>query len=197
MGGSAGADPAGAAPLEEFDKLWEAALIEYVGKEATPPKDIVAWTLDRDLINPADRALDVRVLVTREQLSSLAQSLDQVVQALMRAQVTQGQFFEALQSVSGQAMKRPDDIGGAATLAESGLLPAFIQSLPYKSDILSLTDDMFASMTAEQRSQLEWSVLAKLDQYRTINEQVDAWFRLNDTDPDQDLVYPLHLDYLP
>lgn len=203
MGGSAGADTAGAAdavgaaPLEEFDKLWEAALIEYVGKEATPPKDIVAWTLDRDLINPADRALDVRVLVTREQLSSLAQSLDQVVQALMRAQVTQGQFFEALQSVSGQTMKRPDDIGGAATLAESGLLPAFIQSLPYKSDILSLTDDMFASMTAEQRSQLEWSVLAKLDQYRTINEQVDAWFRLNDTDPDQDLVYPLHLDYLP
>ena len=145
----------------------------------------------------SDRALDVRVLVTREQLSSLAQSLDQVVQALMRAQVTQGQFFEALQSVSGQAMKRPDDIGGAATLAESGLLPAFIQSLPYKSDILSLTDDMFASMTAEQRSQLEWSVLAKLDQYRTINEQVDAWFRLNDTDPDQDMVYPLHLDYLP
>jgi hypothetical protein len=194
MGGSAGS---AAAPLEELDKLWEAALIEYVGKEATPPKDIVAWTLDRDLINPADRSLEVRVLVTREQLSSLAQSLDQVVQALMRAEVTQGQFFEALQSVSGQAMKRPDEIGGAATLAESGLLPAFIQSLPYKSDILSLTDDMFASMTAEQRSQLEWSVLAKLDQYRTINEQVDAWFRLNDTDPDQDLVYPLHIDYLP
>lgn len=193
MGGSA----AESAPLEEFDKLWEAALIEYVGKEATPPKDIVAWTLDRDLINPADRSLEVRVLVTREQLSSLSQSLDQVVQALMRAQVTQGQFFEALQSVSGQAMKRPDEIGGAATLAQSGLLPAFIQSLPYKSDILSLTDDMFASMTAEQRSQLEWSVLAKLDQYRTINEQVDAWFRLNDTDPDQDLVYPLHIDYLP
>ncbi|MDY0222613.1 MAG: vWA domain-containing protein [Desulfobacterium sp.] len=197
VSGSAGDDGVGAVPLKEFDKLWEAALIEYVGKEATPPKDIVAWTLDRDLINPADRSLDVRVLVTREQLSSLSQSLDQVVQALMRAQVTQGQFFEALQSVSGQAMKRPDDIGAAATLAKSGLLPAFIQSLPYKSDILSLTDDMFASMTTEQRSQLEWSVLAKLDQYRTINEQVDAWFRLNDTDPDQDLVYPLHLDYLP
>ena len=26
---------------------------------------------------------------------------------------------------------------------------------------------------------------------------VDAWFSLNDTDPDQDLVYPLHIDYLP
>lgn len=188
---------AAAAPLAEMDKLWEAALIEYVGKEANPPKDIVAWALDRDLVNPADKALDVRVLVTREQLSSLSQSLDQVVQAVMRAEVTQGQFFEALQGVAGQAMKRPEDLGGSVRLADTGLLPAFIQSLPYKSDILSLTDDMFASMTAEQRSQLEWSILAKLDQYRTINEQVDAWFRVNDTDPDQDLVYPLHLDYLP
>ncbi|SHF27761.1 von Willebrand factor type A domain-containing protein [Desulfacinum infernum DSM 9756] len=186
-----------AAPLAEFDKLWEAALIEYVGKEAAPPKDIVAWTLDRDLVNPANKALEVRVLVTREQLSTLAQTLDQVVQALMRAEVTQGQFFDALQSVAGQAMKRPEDLGGAVRLADTGLLPAFIQSLPYKSDILALTEDMFASMTAEQRSQLEWSILAKLDQYRTINEQVDAWFRLNDTDPDQDMVYPLHLDYLP
>ena len=186
-----------AAPLKEFDKLWEAALIEYIGKEASPPKDIVAWTLDRDLINPADRALDVRVLVTREELSSLAQTLDQVVQALMRAEVTQSQFFEALQSVSGQAMKQPEDLGKGARLADTGLLPAYIQSLPYKSDILSLTDEMFASMTAVQRSQLEWSILAKLDQYRAINEQVDAWFRLNDTDPDQDMVYPLHLDYLP
>jgi hypothetical protein len=94
-------------------------------------------------------------------------------------------------------MKRPEDLGGPTRLSDTGLLPAFIQSLPYKSDILSLTEDMFASMTAEQRSQLEWSILAKLDQYRAINEQVDAWFRLNDTDPDRDLVYPLHLDYLP
>ncbi|NCD24624.1 MAG: VWA domain-containing protein [Deltaproteobacteria bacterium] len=191
------AQGAAAEPLAEIDKLWEAALIEYIGKEASPPKDIVAWAVDRDLTNPADRSLEVRVLVTREQLSSLAQALDQVVQALMRAEVTQSQFFEALQAVSGQTMKRPEDIAGATKLADAGLLPAFIQSLPYKSDILSLTDDMFASMTAEQRSRLEWSILAKLDQYRAINEQVDAWFRLNDTDSDQDLVYPLHIDYLP
>ena len=192
----AGTTAAGDVP-DSVSNVWEAALIEYIGKEATPPKDIVAWALDRDLINPADRALDVRVLVTRDQLSSLAQALDQVVQALMRAEVTQAQFFEALQSVSGQTMKRPEDIGAAGTLAQSGLLPAFIQSLPYRSDILALTDEMFASMTAEQRSQLEWSILAKLEQYRAINEQVDAWFRLNDTDSDRELVYPLHLDYLP
>jgi len=179
------------------DQLWEAALVEYLGKGADPPKDVIAWALDRDLVNPADRALEVRVLVNRAQLSSLVQALDSVVQAFMRAEVTQVQFFDALQAVSGQTLKRPEDIGGSTKLAESGLLPAFIRSLPYKSDVLALDNDQYASMTAEQRSTLEWNLLGKLRQYRTINEQVDAWTRLAEGDPDSEMVYPLHLDYLP
>lgn len=178
-------------------QVWEAALIEYLGRGAKPPKDIVAWAADRDLANPADVALEVRVLVTREQLSSLVQALDRVVQALKKAELSQGQFFAALQGVAGQTLKRPEDLGKAQSLAESGLLPAFIQSLPYKSEILSLTDDMYASLTAEQRAQLEWSLRAKLAQYRAINEQVDAWHRLNESDPDSEMVHPLHIDYLP
>jgi hypothetical protein len=180
-----------------MNKVWEAALIEYLGKGARPPKDIVAWTMDRDLTNPTDVALEVRVLVTREQLSSLVQALDRVLQAFKKAELSQGQFFEALQSVSGQTLKRPEDIGRAQSLAETGLLPAFIQSLPYRSDILSLSNEMFASLTAEQRVQLEWGLQAKLAQYRAINEQVDAWHRLNESDPVSELVHPLHIDYLP
>ncbi|MBB3192403.1 vWA domain-containing protein [Halomonas cerina] len=183
--------------LESVSALWNAALVEYVGKQARPPKDVVAWAMDRDLVNPADRALEVRVLVNREQLNTLAQSLEIVVQGLMRAEITQGEFFDALQGVAGQTMKSPDEIGQGATLAETGLLPAFVQSLPYRSDILALNDEMFSSMTAQQRADLEYSVLAKLEQYRAINEQVDAWFALNEGDRKSAHVYPLHIDYLP
>jgi len=180
-----------------FDHLWESALIEYLGREAEPPKDVTAWALDRDLLNPTARSLEVRVLVTRDQLSDLTRALDSVIQAFMRAEMGQVQFFDALQAVSGQTMKRPEEVGQAMTLAGSGLLPAFIQSLPYHSDILSMTDELFASMTAEQRSQLQWNVLAKLEQYRAINEKVDAWQRLNASDRDSERVFPLHVDYLP
>jgi hypothetical protein len=183
--------------LESVSALWNAALVEYVGKQARPPKDVVAWAMDRDLVNPADRALEVRVLVNREQLNTLAQSLEMVVQGLMRADITQGEFFEALQGVAGQTMKNPEAIGQGATLAETGLLPAFVQSLPYRSDILALNDEMFSSMTAQQRADLEYSVLAKLEQYRAINEQVDAWFALSEDDRESARVYPLHIDYLP
>lgn len=193
-----GADMDAAAQGEiAMARVWEAALIEYLGKGARPPKDIVAWAMDRDLLNPADTALEVRVLVTREQLSSLVLALDRVLQAFKKAEMSQGEFFDALQSVSGQTLKRPEDIGRAQNLAETGLLPAFIQSLPYRSDILSLSDEMYASLTAEQRVQLEWGLQAKLAQYRAINEQVDAWHRLNESDPASELVHPLHIDYLP
>ncbi len=189
------------APEQQVEKAfrtaWNSALIEYLGRSAKPPKDIVAWVLDRDLVDPSIRSLDVRVLINRKQLSSLVQALDRVIQALMLAEVTQEQFFQALQGVAGQTMKRPEDIGQAQKIVDTGLLPAFINSLPYKSDILSLSDEMYASMSADDRARLQWSLLAKLKQYREINERVDAWQKLNDTDANSEMVYPLNIDYLP
>jgi hypothetical protein len=193
--------PAGDDAVAQADRAAQAviraALVEYLGREAEPPKDILVWAADRDLLNPAVHSLEVRVLVTREQLSSLVQALDQVLTALSRSAVTQGQFFTALQEVAGQTLKRPDAIREATTLGETGLLPSFILSLPYHSEVLALNDEIYASMTADQRAALLSGLRAKLRQYRTINEQVDAWVRLDEEDPESDRVYPLHLDYLP
>ena len=70
-------DPAAEAG-ELLDQLWESALVEYIGNAAEPPKDVIAWALDRDLANPADRSLEVRVLINRQQLSSLVQAVDTI-----------------------------------------------------------------------------------------------------------------------
>jgi serine/threonine-protein kinase PpkA len=153
--------------------------------------------LDRDLTNPAMRSLEVRVLVTKTQLSSLIQALERVMSAIQKQQQEQIKLFEALQSVASATMKNPQQIGEAEKLAETGLLPKFIESLPYRSEILSLTEDAYASLTADQRASLEASLMAKLFQYRDINEQVDGWVKLNPGDPDSSKVYPLHLSYLP
>ena len=175
----------------------QAALVEYLGREAKPPKDILAWVADRDLADPSTPALQVRVLVTKEQLSDLSVALQTVLQAMDRAQLTQQQFLTAVQEVSTQTMKRPEAIARASRLSDSGLLPAFIQSLPYRSDILALDNPRFAALSAQQRADLEASLKAKLAQYRTINEDANAWVRLNPNDPNTQQVHPLPLDYLP
>jgi serine/threonine-protein kinase PpkA len=177
--------------------LVQAALVDYLGQDAESPKDILVWALDRDLTNPSMRSMEVRVLVTKNQLSNLILALDRVMQAMQQQKKEQIKLFEALQSVASATMKNPDQIGEAQELVDTGLLPKFIQSLPYKSEILSLTEDRFASLTADQRASLERSLSSKLQQYRVVNEQVDGWVKLNPGDPDANKVYPLHLSYLP
>lgn len=49
---------------EGLNKAIAAALIDYLGsKEGKPPRDVTAWVMDRDLIDPRKKALDVRLLI--------------------------------------------------------------------------------------------------------------------------------------
>ena len=153
----------------------------------------------QDLSAVMGQSLQSSIVMIGKALNSPKESLT----ALSRAGITfseqqkeQIKLFEALQSVASATMKNPDQIGQAGKLAETGLLPKFIEALPYRSEILSLSEDSYASLTADQRAALETSLLAKLEQYRDINES-DAWIKLNPADSDAEKVFPLHLSYLP
>ncbi|MFK5968909.1 MAG: vWA domain-containing protein [Candidatus Marithrix sp.] len=176
--------------------LLESALVEYKGKEAVPPKDIIAWAIDRDMADPAIPALEVRILLSKIQLDSLVRVVGEINMAMKNAETTEREFFEALQSVAAASIKDPSKIGTAKNLKDSGLLPSFLDSLPYKSEIASLTDERFASWTTQKRTDFSQRLEAKLAQYRSINEAVDKWIVLDESDPDN-TVYPLHIDYLP
>lgn len=115
---------------------------------------------------------------------------------MARVEITGQQFFEALQEVAAQTSKDPAALGAADKLADAGLLPAFIASLPYKSDILSMDDEMFAALTADERSDLDQQLTAKAAHYRQINES-DRWIQLNESDAPDAAVYPLSLEALP
>ena len=176
--------------------LLESALVEYKGKETVPPKDIIAWTIDRDMNDPAILALEVRILLNKIQLDSLVRVVEEINMAMKNAETTEREFFEALQSVAAASIKDPSKIGTAKNLKDSGLLPSFLDSLPYKSEIASLTDERFASWTTQKRTDFTQRLEAKLAQYRSINEAADKWIVLDESDPDNK-VYPLHIDYLP
>lgn len=181
---------------QAMQMLIEAALVEYKGKEAVPPKDVIAWAIDRDMVDPAIPALEVRILLDKKQLSSLVQVVDDIIKSMKRAEVTQQQFFEALQGVAAASMKDPSKIGKAKTLKETDLLPKFLESLPYRSEIASLTDERFASWTTQKRTDFAQRLEAKLALYQTINESVDKWVVLDESEPNNK-VYPLHIDLLP
>ena len=180
-----------------MQKIMRTAMVEYLGRYAKPPRDLLVWAADRDLTNPVNRSLEVRVLLTREQLSDLILALERILIAMLEAKIGQMDFFDSLQSLAAQTMKHPDDIARADDLLRLGLVPGFIDGLPYRSEVLSLDRDSYASLTAEQRSGLFDRLTAKLNQYRKINEAVDGWADLSPQGGGGSRFYPLQLDYLP
>jgi serine/threonine-protein kinase PpkA len=135
-------------------------------------------------------------LLTREQLSDLILALDRILQAMLEAKMTNMDFFDSLQGLAVQSMKRPEGIAQVDNVRQSGLVPKFIESLPYRSEVLSLDRDSYASLSAEQRAELLSHLTAKLNQYVKISEMVDGWTLLNPQSGGRK-VFPLQLDYLP
>ncbi len=195
---SSGAAVAGkAAFAAAVAELGAAAVLPYLGKATTPPRDFTAWVFDRDLQDPTRPSLDVRVLLTKEQVNDLVFTAEKVSQALKRAELTQMQFFDALQSVATTTSKGEDiAYGSVERLSESGLAPSWIASLPYKSDILSLNNDLYASLSPDERAMIELDLDAKLERYRQLIES-DDWMALSDRSAEIDKVYPLELAALP
>ncbi|MDM8565738.1 vWA domain-containing protein [Candidatus Halobeggiatoa sp. HSG11] len=175
------------------------ALVNYLGNIATPPRDITAWVLDRDLLNPRIKSLQVRVLLTKRDLNDLIVTLEAVLEAMRQSRLSSVQFFDALQGVVTQTIKGDKiTLVTAQKLAESGLMPSWINSLPYKSKLLEMNNESFAVLSAEKRANLEREIEAKLQFYREINENTDLWTILDERNVnDIDSVYPLNLDALP
>jgi len=190
------ADPATTAE-QVSTTLGYAALVPWLGKGAQPPRDITAWVIDRDLEKPQIPSLDVRVMVTKEQVNNLIFAVEKVVQGIKRARLTQMQFFDALQGIATTTAKGEEIIYENATdLKASGLLESWITSLPYKSDVQSMNNDYFASLSPDEKAGIERNLEAKLANYREISSS-DRWVALNANDASTDNVYLLELVALP
>lgn len=200
-GGGSGTGGSGADNLEQqaLEKTIETALVEYLGDQAQAPRDIIAWTFDRDLVDPTRKALSVRVLLNREQLNNLIIALEAVVTALKEAELTQSEFFGALQAVVTQTIKTADDIDfqKAKRLSETRLMPSWIESLPYQSQILAMSNEMYEQLTPDERVALERNLSNKLALYREINESTGLWHALAEDQASLREVTPLMLEMLP
>ena len=197
--GSADTGPAGV--KETTAQLVKAAMMDFLGDTDTVECDYRGWTSDRDLADDAVKSLDVNTLLVRDELDTLYTTLTLVRDALAVGEMTGEDFIDSLKTVSLSTTLDPSTIETARTgaLARTGLLPRWLDSLPYQSDIAQLSGDDIAEMTSSDRTQLEINVSDKLAYYETIVSNDKRWFPLSDSDLDNPLkwVTPLPIEELP
>ena len=188
-------------------KLGYALRMRYLQKTegGQVPSVFDAWLLDRDFNNPARPTLDIRVLLTRDQLSDLNDVLTQVLDAAEEGLLSPQNFLSELKSLAATATRDPEQLGTTTTttagtgtsLAELGYMREYIEDLPYTGEVMGLSLDDWQSWSTQQQIAFLHRLEEKVSYYRALHDHTDLWVSLDDGPVSGDSVYPIELNQLP
>ena len=185
----------------------QAALLGYAMKLAylgskegvTAPGVFEAWIADRDFDDLTRPTTEVRVLLTKNELSNLQAAVKEVADAALKGMTSPDTFFQQISLAAARFSRDPEAAKGkkGAKLADLGLLGEYMDGLPYRSDILNLDQDAWRAMSAGEQEALIRSLNRKLRLYQIYNADNDRWVKLAEGGDPKDDVYPVPLEAMP
>lgn len=175
--------------------------LAYLGgkKGSKAPPVFKAWISDRDLINQQLPTTEVKVLLTKSELSDLSEIIKKIADAANEGLISPNDMFASLRSIAATMGKDPNQLkqGSATKLGEMGLLGEYIEDLPYLSEVLNLDEETWKSWDGIEQEKFIRRLNVKQHYYQRYNQDVDRWISLApDSDP-RDFVYPIPLENLP
>ncbi|WP_152045828.1 vWA domain-containing protein [Aureimonas psammosilenae] len=172
--------------------------LDYLGRRVggTAPQFYRAWTIDRDFEEPAAKpALDIRVMLTKNQLSTLSEALRRIVERGATIDGDPLAFFRDLRDVAARSANDPRQLAENAPLGAA--LDEYLADLPYTSQILNLTPDDWVVMPASQQRDRILDLKSKLEFFERVHNDPRAWTRLQDDATDGESVTTISIDRLP
>jgi hypothetical protein len=139
----------------------------------------------------------VRLLLTKRQLDSLKTVLDGVLTAGRDNQISGESFFTSLKNASTLTAGNPDALANVKNLGESALIPKFLAGLPYHSQLMDMSNDLWASWGPDEQDSFLNSVEAKVKAYSSLHDNPEIWKPLNTRDDPADFVTQVPLGLLP
>lgn len=195
--------------LEAFQqraaRLGYALRMDYLNenKAAGIPALFDAWLIDREFTQSEQRTLDVRVILTRDQLSDLHDVLRQVLNIAEEGALAPQDFLGELKSLAAAISRDPAEANtatqasGGQSLADLGYMREYIEGLPYTSDVMNLDLATWQQWSAQQQFEFINQLDKKIAYYAALHENVDLWISLDGGAVDGDSLHPLLLEALP
>ncbi len=190
---------------EKVDRLGYGLRMRYLQEQAGEgvPSLFNAWMIDRDFDAPQERALDVRVLLTRDQLSDLHEVLQRVLMTAEEGALAPDDFLDELKSLAASISRDPEAVKsatravGGESLADLGYMREYLEGLPYRSEVMNLDLSIWEQWPAQRQFDFINQLDGKVAYYRALHDNVDLWVSLDGEAVDGDSVYPLLLEALP
>jgi len=199
------ANPQLAELQEKVSRLGFALRMRYLAQQqgGQPPRVFNAWLLDRDPLAPEHQTLEVRVLLTRDQLSDLHDILKAVLERAEQGLLSPQGFLDELKSLAATITRDPSKLGettastSGQSLAELGFMREYIEDLPYRGDVMNLSLEDWQTWPARQQIEFVNRLEEKINYYRALHDHTDLWVSLDGGPVDGDSVFTLALDMLP
>jgi serine/threonine-protein kinase PpkA len=180
---------------------WRAMQLAYLGREegARAPDVFRAWMIDRSLDDPGVEALEVRVLLTKNQLATLRDVARSIVEkaegGLQR--LDPRSFFTQLREAVALLARDPNRLARADFETLGDALGEYLSDLPYDSPITSITEQDWLRRSGPQQRSLIESLKSKIALYERIYNTPNAWIALHRDVPDGERVTTLPLRQMP
>ncbi|NOD64580.1 MULTISPECIES: vWA domain-containing protein [unclassified Ruegeria] len=176
--------------------------LAYLGKTegARAPDLFEAYVADRDFDRTGLKPLSIRLLISKADLSNLEEALRIIVDQAERNVVNPDQFFAQVLGVAADMSRRPDQVSRQSdpSLAEAVALDEYLADLPYKSQIMAITEDDWVRLPISEQQTIVNGLYDKIERYRRYNESTDQWVDYLGAGPQAgNLLYPMLLDDLP
>jgi serine/threonine-protein kinase PpkA len=190
--------PAAPSVADKSAAIGYAMRMDFLGQQSgvRAPQLVSAWTADRDLTNPALPAFQVCVMLSKLQLNDLQQSLKLIVDAARKTQSSPKDFFQEVASASAYMSRDPSGLRKGGNLAQSGVLGEYLEGLPYRSKSLSMTQDLWLSLSVAEQEDFIDELDSKIRLYETFHNDLANWVRFGDAEPG-DALYRVPLSTLP
>jgi serine/threonine-protein kinase PpkA len=184
---------------EQAAVVGNAMRLSYLGRvlqEAAP--DVVrSVVLSEDAADPVPekRPVEPRILLTRNQLSDLAQTLRGVMEAGNLSRLAPDTWFSRIRAATAASTRDPRRMAEFQRLG--GAFGEYLEDLPYQSEIMEISQQEWVSMGAGRRREILNSIEAKLRLYEEFNRQPTLWVSFDGGKDPGEAMYPLPLDALP
>ena len=192
---------------DKVAKLGYALRMRYLQRSegGRVPAVFDAWLLDRDLRDPAQKTLDVQVLLTRDQLSELHDILRDVLQTAEEGLLSPQNFLNELKSLAATIARDPEQLGKTTattagegnSLADLGFMREYIEDLPYRGEVMNLSLEDWEAWPARRQIEFLHRLENKISYYRALHDHTDLWVSLDGGAVDGDSVFPIALEMLP
>ena len=188
-------------------KLGYALRMRYLQQNGNQqiPDVFNAWLIDRDFNDPKRQTLDVRVLLTRDQLSDLHAIMRQVLETAEEGLLSPRSFLNDLKSLAATIARDPEQLGtttrvtGAreGNLADMGFMREYIEDLPYTGEVMNLSLENWQDWPAKDQVAFIHRLEEKINYYQALHDHTDLWVSLDGGPVSGDSVFPIALEMLP